>query len=112
MTYTYTFYDGNPDASGTALDDHADVEVEGDSIEEIVADVKAQLEIVCAGLAQFDGYAVGDRIFVTVWADDGSVAARLSHELTAEDLGLEDSDEYGDDDGGHDDGREDFHSDG
>jgi len=90
--YTYTIFDADPAVSGpSAWPSHEDLEIEADSSEDAVSDVAAELDVEAAGLSPSDGYEVGQTIYALVWDADGQVIARLTHDLSAEDLGADKS---------------------
>jgi hypothetical protein len=91
-SYTYSIFDSDPAASGNAWDAHDSVEIEAESDEDALAQVRDILEIEAAGLSTADGYAVGQRLYATVWGPDETIVGQPTHELTAEDLGVDESD--------------------
>jgi hypothetical protein len=86
---TFTIYDADPDASGpSAWPDSEDIEAQGDSIQEAVEYVRGELASEAAGLEPSHGYEIGQRIYALVFDLDGT-PTKISHELTAEDLGVD-----------------------
>ena len=85
--FVYSVYDSNPaTASEPAWPSHADVEIEADTAEEAVSDVRDALEVAAAGLSAADGYEIGQRIFAIIWHADGTVVASPTYSITEEDL--------------------------
>lgn len=90
-SYLYTIFDANPNtSSGTAWPTHEDVELEADSDEEAIEEVRDVMSTEAAGLSTSDGYEVGDLLHAIVWDEDGTIIGTPTYELTAEDLGVED----------------------
>jgi hypothetical protein len=84
--YTYTIFDSDPAVGGPcAWPSHDGVDIEADSDSEALDDVRDALEIEACGLSAPD-YDVGDRLYATVWGDDGVTVGTITHRLTAEDL--------------------------
>lgn len=87
--YSYTIFDADPQSSSVpAWDTHNGVELEADCDDDVISDVRHVLEIEAARLNEADGYEVGQRLYAIVWDADGIVVEQVSHELTAEDLGV------------------------
>ncbi len=87
MYYTFSIYDSDPDATGIhPWPTYTDATAEGECLEDVSAHVRDVLEIEAAGLSEADGYEIGQRIYALIWDQDGQ-ATKLSHELTAEELG-------------------------
>lgn len=88
--YTYTIFDADPDASGpTAWPSHEDIEIEAESDADAKSQVLEILETEAAGLSPVDGYEVGQRIYALIWTPEETVVAKVSHKLTADELGTE-----------------------
>lgn len=88
-THTYTIFDADPNTSGAcSWDDHQDVEILADDADDARSQVEHILESVASECNPSDGYEVGQRIYAIVWDEDGAIVAKLSYELTAEDLGV------------------------
>lgn len=86
--FTYTVFDSNPNtSSGTAWPTHDGIELEADSDDEAVSDVRDVMSIEAAGLCASDGYDVGQCLYALVWSDDGTIVGQPTYALTAEDLG-------------------------
>lgn len=83
MSYTYTIFDANPNSSsGTAWPSHSDVEIEADSDENAVAEVRDVMEIEAAGLSAANGYVAGDCLHAIVWDEDGVIVGMPTHQVT------------------------------
>jgi len=95
--YTYSLFDGDPNVSGHAWPTHYTKEIDADSDEDAVELVTAELDTQARGLSPADGYEVGDSIWAIVYYPDGR-AEQIERVLTAEDLGIEEHDEYAEDD--------------
>lgn len=84
--YTYTIFDANPhQTSGTAWPTHSDLEIEADSDEEALGEVRDVMSIEAAGLNEADGYDVGQTLYAFVW-QDGIMVGEPTYDLTIEDL--------------------------
>lgn len=90
-TYTYTVFDANPNSSsGTEWPSHSDIEIEADSDEEAIDDVRDVMSVEAAGLNAEDGYSAGDVLHALVWSEDGTIIGTPTYTLTAEDMGEDD----------------------
>lgn len=88
--YTYTIFDANPNSSsGTEWPTHEDREIDADSDDEAIDDVRDVMSAEAAGLNTSDGYEVGQLLHALVWDEDGTIVGTPTYELTAEDLGVE-----------------------
>ena len=89
-TYTYTIFDGNPNSgSGTSWPTHTDIEIEADSHEEALDEVRDIMSTEAAGLSTDDDYEVGQTLYSIVWDSDTIIVGEPTYDLTSEDLGVE-----------------------
>lgn len=87
--YTYTIFDGHPGEGGScAWPDHEDIEVEADFDAEAVDAVRDALALAAYACAPEAGYEVGTAIYAMVTDEDEQIVDILTHELTAEELGV------------------------
>ncbi len=88
--FTYTIFDANPNtSSGTAWDTHTDVEIEADSDQEAIDEVRDVMSIESSGLNAEDGYDVGQELHALVWDADETIVGTPTYEITADDMGIE-----------------------
>jgi hypothetical protein len=91
--YTYTIFDADPNQNGGgAWDTHTDVKLDAIDDDDARTHVRKVLEMSAIGLKTADGYAVGDRLYATVWDPNGTPVWDVTYTLTAEDLGITDDD--------------------
>lgn len=90
-SYRYTIFDANPsNSSGTAWPTHEDIEIECDSDEDAIDEVRSVMQVEAAGLNPSDGYEIGDTLHSIVWDGEGiHLTGCPTYTLTAEDLGLD-----------------------
>ena len=71
-THCYTIFDADPSSSDAVAWGHRrGVEVIANSDEDAIDLVSSLLARECEGLSASDGYAVGQTIYATVWAQPG-----------------------------------------
>lgn len=91
-TYTYTIFDANPHTSGgTAWPSHTDIEIEAESDEDALEEVRDALSVESSRLSVSDGYDVGQRLYALLWDSEGILVGEPTYDLTEEDLGVDES---------------------
>jgi hypothetical protein len=92
--YTYTIYDANPmQANGMAWPSHEDIEIEADSDEEVMDDVRDVMSVEAAGLKTGDGYDVGQTLYALIHdVESDTLLDIVTYEITAEDLSVDQDD--------------------
>lgn len=83
--YSFSIYDANP-----AFDikpEYSDI-IFAYSEEQALEMAQSNLEDAAFGRSQDLGYEIGDKIYLTLSDSSGTLIATLSHDLTAEDLGI------------------------
>jgi hypothetical protein len=93
--YTYSIFDSNPNASSVdAWPDHDDVEIECDSDDEAESEVQDILDSAANECSPSDGYEVGQSLYALITDVNSAInIAVLTHEITAEELGIEETPE-------------------
>ena len=91
--YTYTIFDGAPGvAGGTAWPTHEQIPIEAGSDDDAYEAVDTRLEKAATQLCVTDGYKPGNVIHAIIWREDGAIVGSPTHELTADELGVDKSD--------------------
>lgn len=92
--YTYTIFDANPNSSsGTAWPSHDSLEIVADDDDGAIEAVRDVMSVEAAGLNPDDGYDVGQRLYAIVWGADTVIVGEPTYTLTAEDLGVDGSEQ-------------------
>jgi hypothetical protein len=84
--YSVRIFDADPQLCGTELEN---AEVDARNTDEATEEAFYRLQTAAAACSPEDGYEIGDVLYAQVCDPTGEFVAELRHELTAEDLGVE-----------------------
>lgn len=88
--WRYSIFDADPQSStGTVWTDHDNVELDAESDEDAIDQVRELLQDEASGLNISDGYCVGDQIHALVWRDGETIIAQPKYTLTLDDLSVD-----------------------